>query len=209
MSFNPSRRFLLIRAWVWTVLPPVLFLLAYLLGGPGSLTEPSEISDLLRPLLIVSRNGDSFRFVSIEDRGKVTPLWAISYKTTALVSTELRFGNGDFGFWKRSGIWKYSLEAHRFDKEWKSGTDPVSLPPSEIALLRPMVIQELNRYAPSEHRGDRLAQLLDQGSKQTSYVCLQNAVILLTWLSVPMAVISIVAMFLKSGRPPETVILAQ
>jgi hypothetical protein len=63
-----------------------------------------------------------------------------------------------------------------------------------------LVIEELNRRAPNERRGDRLAELLDHGIERSSFVCVQNAVILLAWLSLAMALPAFVAMFIEQPR---------
>jgi hypothetical protein len=42
MAFCLTRRFLGLPAWTWLLLPPLLVLLAYLLGRPGDLSELGE-----------------------------------------------------------------------------------------------------------------------------------------------------------------------
>jgi hypothetical protein len=79
---------------------------------------------------------------------------------------------------------------------WKSG-EPVLLPTNDMMRLQPLVIEELNRRSPNEHRGDRLAELLDRGIERSSFACVQNAVILLAWLSLTMALLGFVAMFIE------------
>lgn len=199
MALNPSRRFFGLPAWAWLFSPPVLVLLAYLLGKPGELSEPGERAELLSPIILVARDGDSFRFVPWEEQPNVSPLWAVTCITTTNSTITWRLACGDemaLGFWKRSGRWQYALAATRFDKAWKSGDSPI-LAADDLKKLGPLVVEELNRRAPNEHRGDRLTQLLDQAIERSSYLCVQNAVILLAWLSVPIALASIVAMFIE------------
>ncbi len=202
MVFNSTRRFLLLPAWAWLGVPPLLVLIAYLLGRPGDLSEPGERAELFQPIILVTRDGDSFRFVPWEEQQNVTPRWALTCQTTANSKIVWSVGWGSktaFGFWTRSGSWRYSLEATRFDTARKSD-EPPWLAADDLKRLRPLVIEELNRRSPREHRGDRLAQLLDEGLERSSDICIQNAVILLAWLSLLIALLSIIAMFIKPRR---------
>jgi hypothetical protein len=201
MAFNLSRRFLALPAWVWLLFPPLLVLLAYLLGRPSDLSEPGDRAELL-PVTLVAPDGDSFRFVPWEGHQNVTPLWSLAPRITAITEVKWSMGWGGettFGFWKRSGKWRYDLEADRFDETRKSN-EPLSLPASDVERLRTLVIEEVNQSSPTEHRGDRLAQVLDHGIERSSYLCVQNAVILLAWLSLPIALLSIVSMFIKPQK---------
>lgn len=202
MAFSPSRRFLILPAWLWLLFPPLLVLLAYLLGRPAALAEPGERAEILTPPLVVVRDDDSFRFVPWDSPQGIAPLWALTctMKSNIEMNWNLGLGNGGgLGFWKQSGQWRYELAAHRFDKEWKSG-EPFMLSADDMNRLRPLVIDELNRNPPNERRGDRLARLLDQGIERTSYICVQNAVILLAWMSVAIACLSFVMMFIKPRK---------
>ena len=204
MAFCPSRRFLGLPAWTWLLLPPLMVLLAYLLGRPGDLSEPGERAELFQPVILIAPDGDSFRFVSWDGQQNVTPLWALTCRTTAnsKIIWSLGWGNKKaLGFWKRSGSWRYNLEASRFDTARKSDELPW-LAADDLKRLRPLVIDELNRRTPNEHRGDRLAQLLDHGIDRSSDICIQNAVILLAWLSLPIGLLSFIAMFFRSRESP-------
>jgi hypothetical protein len=189
---------------MWFLFPLLLVMFAYFLGTPGPLPEPKDREDLFSPVLVVARKGDSFRFVPWDDPQGASPLWAVNCTTFSHNETTWRLGVGgqtEFGFWKRSGKWKYALSATRFGKHWKPG-DPVLLPAEDVERLRPLVIEELNGRSPNEHRGDRLAELLNHGIERTSFVCIQNAVILLAWLSLPLALLGLLAMFLE---PPKKI----
>jgi hypothetical protein len=199
MAFNPARRFLGLPAWMWLPVPPLLVLIAYLLGRPGDLPEPAERAELFQPVVLVTPEGDSFRFVPWDEQRNVAPLWAVTCRITNNCKTTWSIGWGQvptYGFWKRSGTWQYSLEANRFDQAGKS-EGPQWLAADDLERLRPLVIEELNRRSPSEHRGDRLAQFLEHGAERSSVVCVQNAVIMLAWLSLPIALLSMIAMFIK------------
>jgi hypothetical protein len=182
----------------------MLVLCAYLLGVPAPLSEPKDREELFRIPVVVARQGDSFRFVPWDNPQGITPVWAVNCIITSNTETKWSLGVGkqaDFGFWKRSGRWLYALSASRsIDKNWKRD-EPAFLPSEDLARLRPLVIEELNRRAPKEHRGDQLAEMLDYGIGLTSFVCVQNAVILLAWLSLPVALFALIAMFF--GRPKQ------
>jgi hypothetical protein len=202
MVLRPSRRFVFLPAWTWFLFPPLLVVLASLLGRPGDLSEPKDRDELFRPTAVVAREGGSFRFVPWDNPQGIAPLWAVTCTITSHneASWSLAAGDqADFGFWKQSAKWRYVMSATRFDKDWKSGEPPL-LPTEDVVRLRPLVIEELNRRAPNEHRGDRLAELLDHGIERSSFVCAQNAVILLAWLSSAMALLAFVAMFIAQPQ---------
>jgi hypothetical protein len=108
----------------------------------------------------------------------------------------------DFGFFHRSATWKYQLALLRFDNHEGDADGPLALPDNEIAKVRPMIVTELNRCATG--RGDLLTKLLDSGEQASdSVICWQNAIVLLAWLSLPMAVISLVARLASFRRLPS------
>ena len=78
------------------------------------------------------------------------------------------------------------------------------MPAEDIRQLRPQVVDELNRRNPAAHSGDRLEGLLTDGLEETSYVCPQNALILLSWLSLPMALVGLGSMFIRPRSAPTT-----
>jgi hypothetical protein len=101
-----------------------------------------------------------------------------------------------YGFWTREGSWRYDLQAVRFDSARKSD-EPPWLAADDLKRLRPLVIAELNRRSLNERRGDQLAQLLDYGAESKSFICIQNDVILLAWLSLSVALLSLIWMFFR------------
>jgi hypothetical protein len=202
MAFRPSRRFLFLPAWTWFLFAPLIVGFAWLLGRPGELPEPKDREQVLLPAVVVSREADSFHFVPWDDPRGVTPLWAVGFTTSKHTETTWNLGvgkEGGLGFWKRAGRWRYDLVAIRSDKAWKAG-EPAFLPAEDVARLRPLVIEELDRRSPGERRGDRLAGLLEHGLDRTSFVCVQNAVILLAWLSLAAALLGFVAMFIGASK---------
>jgi hypothetical protein len=70
--------------------------------------------------------------------------------------------------------------------------------------LRPLVVAELNRREPHSKAGDRLEQLLNNGLAASSSVCPQNALIVLSWLSLPMALAGLCSMFVPARKKVMT-----
>ena len=215
--FSATRRLFGLPAWLWLVLPvPILALASWLAfasaTGPfgsvsTSLSEPPEKSEVLRRPLLVTRQGDSFRFVPIEEQKGVKPLWVFGAITTENYKVQWQ-SHGFFpGLIHRRSRWTYELSATRFDPDWRDDKkDLLTLPAEEIRRLRPLVVAELNRRDPAAKRGDRLEHLLDNGLEASSSMCLQNALIVLSWLSVPMALVGVCSMFVptrKKATGPE------
>jgi hypothetical protein len=114
-------------------------------------------------------------------------------------------GEPSFGFYKRTARWNHGLSGNRLDSHGKGDElGPLFLSKAQLKALRPLVISELNRRKPGERQGDRLETLLNSGVQRTSYVCLQNALVLLAWLSLPLSMAALVVMFLEPrGTPRE------
>ena len=190
---------------VWVILPFVLFGIALALGRPKELSEPPVAKAILGKacVLVAARDGDSFRLVPQEDRDKATPLWGVGRTTSEKHTVEYTLGWSDgrpqFGFWKRSGGWTYELFVYGFNHPGKDKSA------DDVERLRPVLVAELNRRSPDERRGDRLNELLNHGIEETSYLCVQNAAILLVWLSLPIAMCACVAMFIRPRRGPKPV----
>jgi hypothetical protein len=201
MAFSLSRHVVIFPAWVWVMLSPCLALAVYFMGAPDELAEPAERADLFNPPILVTRSGDALRYVPMDEHQGVTPLWSMNCQTTAVTGLQrvLPWVNETiFGFWKRSGQWRYALIAGRFDPEGKTGVDGFAPTSDELARFRVMLVDELNRRSHSQ-KGDRLAQLLDNGLERSSYFCVENLVVLLVWLSLPMALFGLVAMVVEPG----------
>jgi hypothetical protein len=151
----------------------------------------------------VAREGDSFRFVPFSEHKGVKPLWAVT--VTIYDTGDVRWETYYFlpGFFRRQSRWTYELTALRFDSAKDDKDGPFILPVEQVHQLRPLVIAELNRRNPAAHHGDQLEVLLTDGLAATSYVCAQNVLILLGWLSLPMALIGLGSMFI-GHRPGES-----
>jgi hypothetical protein len=206
MTFLPFRRFLGLPALVWVILPFVLFGIALALGRPKELSEPPVASAILGKAcaLVAARDGDSFRLVPQEDRDKPTLLlWGVGRTTSEKHTVEQTFGWSDgrpqLGFWKRSGRWTYELFVYGFNHPGKARSA------EDVQRLRPLLVAELNRRSPDERPGDQLDELLNHGIEETSYWCVQNAVIFFVWLSLPIAMCACVAMFIRPRPVPRPV----
>jgi hypothetical protein len=206
--FSPTRRLLGLPAWLWVVLPVPLLALGSVLGTvwlPSKLSEPPERSEILRNVVLVARQGDSFRFVPMEEQKGVKPLWAVTTIINDNGSVQWTTYRGLPGLFRRRSRWTYELTANRFDHDWKDDKkDPLTLPPEEIRRLRPLVVAELNRREPDSKAGDRLEQLLNNGLEASSSVCPQNALIVLSWLSLPMALAGLCSMFVPARKKTMT-----
>jgi hypothetical protein len=213
MNFAPARRFLGGPAWAWVVLPLILLVVIKIIGPPGPLPEPSDMSLIIREGLLFTRTGDSFGFVPWGQHELVKPLWAVSMGFTTRSAIEWGLGKDASGFhlglYKRTGQWRWSLDALRFDEEGrrKSPGEP-SLSQSELQKLLPLLVAELNRRSGEKHWGDVFAKALGEGRETSSYACIQNVLILSAWLSVLVALSAVGAMFFaknaaaRIGRVP-------
>jgi hypothetical protein len=201
IGWFPSRRVLGMPAWVWAALPISLLgpgALLWRVWLPPDLTEPADRADIFREIILVTRQGDGFRFVPYSESKGTNPLWAVGVTITGIARGHWDAPYFFPGFLQRESHWTYQLQALPFPP---SGHNDSPLTLVEMAQLKPLVVAELNRRA--DHLGDRLEVLLANGLLASSYVCPQNAVILLGWLSVPMAVIGFISMIVRP-RPTES-----
>jgi hypothetical protein len=201
MNFSPTRRFLGTPAWTWLLLPLILLAVIKVIGPPGPLPEPSDINAMFRDGLLFTRAGDSFRFVPFGQHKLAKPLWSVD-PGIATQST-ISWGLGQdadgihFGFYKRTTQWRWSLNTHRFDEESSEKShEETSLNDTEMLKLRPVLMAELNNRSGGKHWGDVFDKVLHEGRQTSSYLCLQNALILLAWLSLVAALSAVGAMFL-------------
>jgi len=196
LAFYPTRRFLGVPACLWLVPPLGLALLANWLGPPlGPLPEAPEIRAIFEHFVCsVTPDGDSYRVPPNEERDSVKPLWNIGTSTeeSATVTRKLGWDHEGLhlGFYKRSTRRSYDLWVPDFDREHAE----------ELERIRRFVIDEMNRRSPQERLGSRLEALLQNGTEQTSYWCPQNAVILMTWLALLVALVAASAMFIRPRR---------
>jgi hypothetical protein len=200
-ALYPSRRVLGLPAWFWVVLPIPLLVLGNMLWKvwvPSKLSEPAERREVFRELVLVTRDGDSFRFVQANEPDIGKPLWSVNVvlHDTATVHWQTHYILP--GLFHRESRWTYDLDAHRFDANWKGDNEnPFIMPAEQVRQLRPLVVAELNRRNPAAKTGDRLESLLTDGREASSYVCPQNAVVVLSWLSLPMALAGLCSMFIR------------
>lgn len=152
------------------------------------------MAKIFHPITLVTPAGGSYRFLALDEAKKFTPVYAVTWMTTANQTVTRTFGGGaggvSLGFFHRQARWSYQLTATRFG-DWKSAADgPVELAPAEKVKLRPLVVSELNRR--ELRRGARLEQLIGQPVEIDSVVCWQNGVVLLAWLALALAGIALV-----------------
>ncbi len=168
---------------------------------------------IFRDPVLVTREKDTYRFVPFTQSKGVAPIWAMSLTVHAWSQISWSSHGVIPGLFRRSGRWTYELSATRFDPGWKDDKrNPFTLPQTALTPLRPKVIAELNRRDPAKKPGDRLERLLTGGLRRTSYVCPQNALIILSWLTLPLALVALVWMVHSPRRlakpPTEAVPLA-
>ncbi|HZR21366.1 MAG TPA: hypothetical protein VFE51_29055 [Verrucomicrobiae bacterium] len=186
MKLGLSRRFLGAPAWLW-VLPPLFLMVSVkLVGPPGPLPEPTEVVRMWEGGLLVTKTNNSFRFVPFGLRRGIKPLWWINRVFEQRTTVEWPIGplaaSLHLGFYKRTTKFHYSLTSQPFIEGGSTPTNE-TLSARELEILRPELVTELNSRSGKNRWGDRLGKLLDSGSETTSYICRQNAIILLSWLS--------------------------
>ena len=185
-------RFLGPRSWAWPLAALLLVPAANHVPRPGDLPMPRDAAEIFQPITLITPEGDSFRFIAFEEWHKFKPVYAVTMTTMARQEVTLTpgwdAGKVIAGFFHRSARWSYELTGTRF--EWKGSDDgPIELAPGERKKLRPLVVAELNRRAFG--RGRLLEDMLDNGRREESFVCWQNLVTLLAWLSLPLAAVAL------------------
>jgi hypothetical protein len=112
-----------------------------------------------------------------------------NYFTSALIRKEAR--------------WSFELETRRIDSGDGDKENPSELLPEEIRRLRPLIVAELNRRNPPAKLGDRLEKMLDDGleASSTSFSP-QNNLILLSWITEPIALVALCSMFVRPRAVP-------
>lgn len=197
--FSPSRRLLGVPAWIWVILPIPLLAMAnslWKVWPPSKLAEPPQRSEIFREPILVARDGRSLKSIPFRESKGVKPLWDVN-----VIVNEKSTLSWDKGRWiptlfRRTSHWSYELTAHRFDSDWKGeSANSFAMSATEVNDLKPQVIAELNQRQPSEGLGDRLDDLLTNGINEASYICPQNAIIVGSWLALPMALIGLLSMF--------------
>jgi hypothetical protein len=202
---HPSRRFLLLPAWIWLLVPLIMVVAVHWIGPPLKLSEPPARMEIVHTdLILLTPDGESYRFVRFEDQKGVKPLWSVSteVREQSQVTWSTAFGESadgrpwqwlNPGLYIRTSQWSYKLFIHRFDE---TGMKPF-LPADEVERLRPLIVAELNRRFPDERRGDRLERLLTQGVSEGNSYCIPNMAIILAWLFGLLAVAAVCSMFVR------------
>ena len=172
---------------------------------PAKISEPSERAEIMSNLVLIARDGNSYRFLTLQESKGVAPLWAVGVAVRETFQVEWSVKKFIPSLIHCSSHWAYTLTSNRFDEGWQNDkTQPFSLPDKTLLSLRPAIVAELNKRD-STHKGDRLEALLNDGLHESSYWCLQNIVVVLTWISIGMAAIAISMMLAnrQSSDPIE------
>ena len=192
-------RFLGLPTSLWPVIAALLVVAAIFVPRPADLKEPKDVQEIFQPMILVTPERDSYRFVGyLNGEWKMfKPVYVVNRMSTARQEGTRTFGwdakNGaSLGFFHQSANWRYQIRAMHID--WKSAADgPLELGPAELTKLTPLVFSELEKLAPG--RGERLVDLLQHGREAETVASWQNLVVLLAWLTLPLAVIALFLMF--------------
>jgi len=209
MIFVPKRPFLKLPAWVWPLVPITLGIVIWLMGPPDLLPEPPLGAAAFQAPVLVTKTGKTFRFVPFGSEQNVRPLWFIKVSVGDLGgAVRWQFGWVDrqliLGLYKRERGWLYMLGSAPVEGSFKDGKVTVPhLTESELKIVRALLIEELNGRYPDEHLGSQLEQALAGGVEQVSYMCMQNAIIIILWLSLVLAMAAVWTMFLPQAAPVD------
>jgi len=173
------------RSWlgisrsIWVVMPVLLITLGYASfprcrSSPQ--TEPSERADVMHEPIFLTREGDSFRAVPFGEHHGVFPLWNVNL----LIDHHFDFS------WRLCARVPCLLESA---SKWSYRLD---LLPANDAAGQPL--DEL-----SARRGDRLERLLLSGARKSTYLNLQNTMLVLGVLTLPVSAMSFWSLLLSTS----------
>ncbi len=195
-------KFLGLPALAWPLVSAGLAVAMIVLPPPGPPPAPAPVAEMFREPLLVTPSGDGYRVVPYGPHRDAGTVWAINLQTTTRSTVTRDFSLGvppNPGLFHRSARWEFELTAVRFDDAARDAPGSHWMPAGEAAALRPLVVAELDRRSGGLW-GKQLGDLLDRGAERRSWVCWQNVVILLAWLSLPLATAAIVAMAWRRPR---------
>jgi hypothetical protein len=176
------------------------------LGPPSPPTEPEKVLELFREPVLLARDGGTFRVVPSGQHTSIRPLWMVDRDVTQHNAVDSLSGTSwatALGFYRQTTSWHYALHASRYDDAWRDlERGQWALPPEDLQHIRPLMVAELNQRSGDGRWGDRLTSILDDGVEETTYVSLQNEVILLGWLSLLPALWAIRVMFRRRSPKP-------
>jgi hypothetical protein len=203
-----------LRSWTWPLAALVLVPAAIYVPRPGDLPEPAEVEKIFHDMILAAPEGGSYRFYSFFDPEwkKARPVYDINRATTTNQQVTRTLGwdakdGASLGFFHRSATWKYKLSAMQFGDN-RDTSKPLFFSDEELAKLRPHLLHELDMrdIAPLNDpsvqkkpdlldrvsRSAVLEDILDHGREVSTVVCWQNGVVLLAWLSLPLAVLTLI-----------------
>lgn len=169
--------------WVWRWWPVVALAAVFCVPPPGHLPEPAVAGTLFRPILLIAGSNGAYRVVDFAHYQHDRPVY-----TLTLLRTDSQTLTRFFGFFRRSAVWSYQLEATRFDAAGHSAdTSSFLLPAAEMRTVRSLTVTELNRRAAG--RGAVLEDLLERGQRSATVWCWQNLLTLLAYLVLSLTLI--------------------
>jgi hypothetical protein len=204
---RPSGRLFGLPAWAWCTAAIGLLVTANVVAvpGPGSqIDEPGDRQDVTAHFEFVTLDGIGLLLVPFEQTRGVAPLWALTLRTTATTTAAANSHWFIPGLVERSGRWTYELSSNRIDAGAAGDkTNPAELSSDQLRMLRPRLVDSLNRGDPGARRGDRLESLLTNGLDRRTRMCPENAVVVASWIALAAAVVSLVLAFVAgaSRRP--------
>jgi hypothetical protein len=195
--FSPRR--LLVAAIVCLVAAALLAFAAVNQPPPSQMSEPPQRREVFAGAPILTVSGGVEALVPFSQMEKNTPTYAFNCEvrsethTTRSLSYGLRqAADSTFGLFKRSGQWSYRLSANRLDRLGPTSELPTFATSEQLERWKPMLIAELNKGSETERKGDQLVALLGSPVTAQTWVCWQNAVVLLAWASPALALLLLV-----------------
>lgn len=218
MTYSPTRPFLGMAAWKWLLVPLFVGILALTFPPPGPLLPPQFPVEMVEPavwveLPLVRGAEQSLRLVHEGEQNKPGIHWKIKIVPVGQGTVEWQFGWIDnqfiLGLYKRNFQWHYSLHfAPVYDDGQEEKYKPIEESAvelrSEATKIRQSLIADLNRRFPEKKLGNQLEELLANGREQTSYICVQNFLILLVWLSMLAALAALGSMVVPEEDRPNS-----
>jgi len=197
---GPARRFLGRRFWLWPLAALLLTVAAIFLPRPGDLSEPGESAQILEPRMYFLPEGGTYRFITWDQTPKFKSVYRVMTATIAnqMVTRNIGWDKDglSFGFFHRKGNWRpvlspqpMSEDAGKIEPSLVNGV-MTWMEQSEIDKVLPLVVAELDKREAG--RGARFQEMLRDGVVAGSFICWQNLVVLLAWLSLPLAVLALI-----------------
>jgi hypothetical protein len=178
----------------------LLTVAAIFVPRPGELSEPVESAQILEPEMFFTREGGTYRFITWDQTPKFTSVYKVMKATIVNQSTTRKIGWDNeglsLGFFHQKGSWMPRLEPQPIGEDaGNTASRSVNgvitwMEQSEIDTVLPLVVRELDKR--EARRGARFQEMLRDGVVMDSIICWQNGVVLVAWLSLPLAVLAMI-----------------